>query len=110
VITDNLPEGLELVKDSVKASDKDAKVEVDGNNIQVTFNNVTGESSVNVTFEAKVTDKAGKTVKNVALVEGTDPNNPDKPVEPKKPEVETPVKPVIPTGKLEATKTADKKE
>ncbi|WP_288394890.1 SpaA isopeptide-forming pilin-related protein, partial [uncultured Vagococcus sp.] len=76
VITDNLPEGLELVKDSVKASDKDAKVEVDGNNIKVTFNNVTGESSVNVTFEAKVTDKAGKTVKNVALVEGTDPNNP----------------------------------
>ena len=100
------------MKDSVKASDKDAKVEVDGNNIKVTFNNVTGESSVNVTFEATVTEKAGKTVKNVALVEGTDPNNPDKPVEPKEPEVETPVtpEPVLTRGVLEADKLVDKKE
>ncbi|MBO0429132.1 hypothetical protein JZO82_08170, partial [Vagococcus fluvialis] len=61
-----------------------------------------------VTFQAKVTSEAGKEVKNVAIVEGTDPENPDpeKPITPvTPPEVVTPV---IPTGKLEASKTVDK--
>ncbi|MBO0429133.1 isopeptide-forming domain-containing fimbrial protein [Vagococcus fluvialis] len=104
-----MPKGLELVKGSIKASNDKAVIEEKGNEFIVTFDKVTGGQEISVTFQAKVTSEAGKEVKNVALVEGTDPENPDpeKPITPVTlPEVVTPV---IPTGKLEAEKLANQK-
>ena len=104
-----MPKGLELVKGSIKASNDKAVIEEKGNEFIATFDKVTGGQEISVTFQAKVTSEAGKEVKNVAIVEGTDPENPDpeKPITPvTPPEVVTPV---IPTGKLEAEKLANQK-
>ncbi|MFI3621461.1 collagen-binding domain-containing protein [Vagococcus fluvialis] len=120
VISDDLPAGLSLVKDSVEVEidgkhvefDKD-KIETIGNKAKVTFKELKGGQKISISLKAKVTDKAVENIVNIALVEG---ENPEEPVEPAKPKEEIPVKPTepeVPTtkvGKLEANKVADKKQ
>lgn len=123
VISDNLPAGLSLVKDSVEVEidgkkvefDKD-KIETVGNKAKVTFKELKGGQKISISLKAKVTDKAVENIVNIALVEGENPEKPGEPVEPAKPKEEVPVKPTepeVPTtkvGKLEANKVADKKQ
>ncbi|MGF2056028.1 isopeptide-forming domain-containing fimbrial protein, partial [Vagococcus fluvialis] len=110
IVEDNLPKGLSLIKGSIKVDGKSAEVEEKVNGFKLIIPSIAGGKEVKVSFDAKVTNEAEKTIKNVAIVIPEDPEKPGEPGEPQNPEVETPVKPVIPTGKLEATKTADKKE
>lgn len=123
VISDDLPAGLSLVKDSVEVEidgkkvefDKD-KIETVGNKAKVTFKELKGGQKISISLKAKVTDKAVENIVNIALVEGENPEKPGEPVEPAKPKEEVPVKPTepeVPTtkvGKLEANKVADKKQ
>ncbi|MFI3938080.1 collagen-binding domain-containing protein [Vagococcus fluvialis] len=123
VISDDLPAGLSLVKDSVEVEidgehvefDKD-KIETIGNKAKVTFKELKGGQKISISLKAKVTDKAVENIVNIALVEGENPEKPGEPVEPAKPKEEIPVKPTepeVPTtkvGKLEANKVADKKQ
>ncbi len=123
VISDDLPVGLSLVKDSVEVEidgkhvefDKD-KIETIGNKAKVTFKELKGGQKISISLKAKVTDKAVENIVNIALVEGENPEKPGEPVEPAKPKEEVPVKPTepeVPTtkvGKLEANKVADKKQ
>ncbi|MBO0428483.1 isopeptide-forming domain-containing fimbrial protein [Vagococcus fluvialis] len=123
VISDDLPAGLSLVKDSIKVEidgkhvefDKD-KIETVGNKAKVTFKELKGGQKISISLKAKVTDKAVENIVNIALVEGENPEKPGEPVEPAKPKEEVPVKPTepeVPTtkvGKLEANKVADKKQ
>ncbi|MBO0436605.1 collagen-binding domain-containing protein [Vagococcus fluvialis] len=123
VISDDLPAGLSLVKDSVEVEidgkqvefDKD-KIETIGNKAKVTFKELKGGQKISISLKAKVTDKAVENIVNIALVEGENPEKPGEPVEPARPKEEVPVKPTepeVPTtkvGKLEANKVADKKQ
>jgi choice-of-anchor A domain-containing protein/fimbrial isopeptide formation D2 family protein len=123
VISDDLPAGLSLVKNSVEVEidgkqvefDKD-KIEAVGNKAKVTFKELKGGQKISISLKAKVTDKAVENIVNIALVEGENPEKPGEPVEPAKPKEEVPVKPTepeVPTtkvGKLEANKVADKKQ
>ena len=123
VISDDLPAGLSLVKDSIEVEidgkyvefDKD-KIETVGNKAKVTFKELKGGQKISISLKAKVTDKAVENIVNIALVEGENPEKPGEPVEPAKPKEEVPVKPTepeVPTikvGKLEANKVADKKQ
>ncbi|UDM80575.1 collagen-binding domain-containing protein [Vagococcus fluvialis] len=123
VISDDLPAGLSLVKDSVEVEidgkrvefDKD-KIETIGNKAKVTFKELKGGQKISISLKAKVTDKAVENIVNIALVEGENPEKTGEPVEPAKPKEEVPVKPKepeVPTtkvGKLEANKVADKKQ
>lgn len=67
-IKDTLPSGMELVKDSVKASDK-GSVSTKDNVITVTYKNLK-KQTVTITYEAKAT-KEGE-MKNVATLNYTD--------------------------------------
>ncbi|MGF2054885.1 collagen-binding domain-containing protein [Vagococcus fluvialis] len=103
VISDDLPAGLSLVKDSVEVEidgkhvefDKD-KIETIGNKAKVTFKELKGGQKISISLKAKVTDKAVENIVNIALVEGENPEKTGEPVEPAKPKEEVPVKPTEP--------------
>lgn len=104
VISDDLPAGLSLVKDSVEVEidgkhvefDKE-KIETIGNKAKVTFKELKGGQKISISLKAKVTDKAAENIVNIALVEGENPEKPGEPVEPAKPKEEVPVKPTEPS-------------
>ncbi|MFW3588584.1 collagen-binding domain-containing protein [Vagococcus fluvialis] len=117
IITDELPESLDLVEGSllVKVNGQEFKInqediEINGNHIKVTFKNVIGNQEIEISFQAAVNEKAKDSVLNTALVEGED-EEPTRPVEPVTPEVEVPVvpeekeEPEVPTKPEEKEKT-----
>lgn len=117
IITDELPESLDLVEGSllVKVNGQEFKInqediEINGNHIKVTFKNVIGNQEIEISFQAAVNEKAKDSVLNTALIEGED-EVPTRPVEPVTPEVEVPVvpeekeEPEVPTKPEEKEKT-----
>ncbi|MGF2141103.1 isopeptide-forming domain-containing fimbrial protein [Vagococcus fluvialis] len=79
IITDELPESLDLVGGSllVKVNGQEFKInqediEINGNHIKVTFRNVIGNQEIEISFQATVNEKSKDSVLNTALVEGVD--------------------------------------
>ncbi|MEK4444592.1 isopeptide-forming domain-containing fimbrial protein [Bacillus sp. FSL M8-0052] len=93
-ISDELPAGLTYVEGSLKASNGGEATIKDGK-ITANFGDVTDTEWHTVTFQAKVeSGYAGKTIKNVATVDGGNIDDPDKPgtdikVDPKEPKLES---------------------
>lgn len=76
IITDELPESLDLVGGSllVKVNGQEFKInqediEINGNHIKVTFRNVIGNQEIEISFQATVNEKSKDSVLNTALVE-----------------------------------------
>ncbi|ATH94170.1 cell surface protein [Bacillus glycinifermentans] len=94
VISDELPAGLTYIEGSLKASNGGEATIKDGK-ITANFGDVTDTEWHTVTFQAKVeSGYAGKTIKNVATVDGGNIDEPDKPgtdikVDPKEPKLES---------------------
>src|SRR5690625_318457 len=93
VITDELPEGLEYVEGSLKISHDGEGEYIDGT-VTATFGDVEDTEWHVVTFEAIIeSGQSGKTIENVASVEGDDvpPGNPGTEivVDPKDPQLES---------------------
>ncbi|MDO8223844.1 isopeptide-forming domain-containing fimbrial protein [Bacillus cabrialesii] len=79
VISDDLPAGLKYVEGSLKASNGGEATIKDGK-ITANFGDVTDTEWRTVTFQAKIeSGYAGKTITNVATVEGSGIDKPDKP-------------------------------
>uniref|UniRef100_UPI00358ECD0E isopeptide-forming domain-containing fimbrial protein n=1 Tax=Bacillus velezensis TaxID=492670 RepID=UPI00358ECD0E len=79
VVSDKLPAGLEYVEGSLKASN-DGEVKFEDGKIIASFGDVSDTEWRTVTFHAKIeSDFAGKTIKNVATVDGDNIEKPDKP-------------------------------
>ncbi|MEC1486441.1 isopeptide-forming domain-containing fimbrial protein [Bacillus haynesii] len=94
VISDELPAGLTYVEGSLKTSNGGEATFEDGK-ITANFGDVTDTEWRTVTFQAKIeTGYIGKTIKNVATVDGGNIDDPDKPgtdikVDPKDPKLES---------------------
>ncbi|MGQ9005897.1 isopeptide-forming domain-containing fimbrial protein [Bacillus subtilis] len=107
VISDELPAGLKYVEGSLKAS-KGGKATIKDGKVTANFGDVTDTEWRTVTFQTKIeSEYSGKTITNVATVEGSGIDKPDKPkvditVEQKDPPVsdksEEPVKPSKPNN------------
>ncbi|PFV82859.1 hypothetical protein COL05_09155 [Bacillus sp. AFS059628] len=70
IIEDEVPEGLELVEGTIKAS-HNAIPEYNNGKITANFGNVSDTDERIVTFEAKISnDQTGKTINNIASVKG----------------------------------------
>lgn len=79
VILDDLPAGLKYVEGSLKASNGGEATFKDGK-VTANFGDVTDTEWRTVTFQAKIESGfAGKTITNVATVNGSGIDNPDKP-------------------------------
>ncbi|MEQ6000864.1 isopeptide-forming domain-containing fimbrial protein [Bacillus amyloliquefaciens] len=79
VISDDLPAGLKYVEGSLKASNG-GKATIKDGKITANFGDVTDTEWRTVTFQAKIeSGYAGKTIINVATVNGSSIDNPDKP-------------------------------
>jgi len=79
VISDDLPAGLKYVEGSLKASNGGEATIKDGK-ITANFGDVTDTEWLTVTFQAKIeSGYAGKTIINVATVNGSSIDNSDKP-------------------------------
>ena len=82
-ITDELPEGLEFVADSIEASHK-GKAEFNDGKLVVNFGKVEDTAWRSVTFEATIqSNQQGKAIKNIAVVSGdnTEPHKPEVQIE-----------------------------
>ncbi|ASS69994.1 isopeptide-forming domain-containing fimbrial protein [Bacillus atrophaeus] len=94
VISDELPAGLTYVDGSLKASNGGEATIKDGK-VTANFGDVTDTEWRTVTFQAKIeSGYMGKTIENVATVDGGNIDTPDKPgtdikVEPKDPKLES---------------------
>ncbi|NUI23861.1 isopeptide-forming domain-containing fimbrial protein [Bacillus amyloliquefaciens] len=107
VISDELPAGLKYVEGSLKASNG-GKATIKDGKVTANFGDVTDTEWRTVTFQTKIeSEYSGKTITNVATVEGSGIDKPDKPkvditVEQKDPPVsdksEEPVKPSKPNN------------
>ncbi|MEC1627051.1 isopeptide-forming domain-containing fimbrial protein [Bacillus mojavensis] len=107
VISDELPAGLKYVEGSLKASNG-GKATIKDGKVTANFGDVTDTEWRTVTFQTKIeSGYSGKTITNVATVEGSGINKPDKPkvditVEQKDPPVsdksEEPVEPSKPNN------------
>ncbi|MFK8884448.1 isopeptide-forming domain-containing fimbrial protein [Bacillus velezensis] len=79
VISDKLPAGLKYVEGSLKASNG-GKATIKDGKVTANFGDVTDTEWRTVTFEAKIeSGYTGKTIKNVAAVNGSNIEKPDKP-------------------------------
>ena len=92
-ISDNLPKGLQLIKNSVVVKVNGEEVNINkeqvvtvGNKVSVTFNEIKGGQNISISLQARVTSEAVGEIINIALVEGED-------VDPVKPKEEIPVTP-----------------
>ncbi|QEO05429.1 isopeptide-forming domain-containing fimbrial protein [Bacillus paralicheniformis] len=94
VISDELPAGLTYVEGSIKASNG-GEAKIENGKITANFGDVTDTEWRTVTFQAKIeSGYIGKTIKNVATVDGGNIDDPDKPgtdikVDPKKPKLDS---------------------
>ncbi|QIW78814.1 isopeptide-forming domain-containing fimbrial protein [Bacillus tequilensis] len=113
-ISDELPAGLTYVDGSLKASNGGEAAIKDGK-VTANFGDVTDTEWRTVTFQAKIeSGYMGKTIKNVAEVDGGNIDNPDKPgtdikVDPKDPKLESKKAASI-QEKAEGNKDADHPE
>ncbi|HDR8467113.1 TPA: DUF11 domain-containing protein, partial [Bacillus cereus] len=104
-IEDQLPTGLEYVKDSLKSEGNEpAPVELkeEAGKITAKYENITDTAERSIIFKVKVTEvaKVGKKIVNTAIVDDDNPKNP-----PQKPEAIIP--PEYKDGKLKAEKTVN---
>ncbi|MED0947060.1 isopeptide-forming domain-containing fimbrial protein [Bacillus mobilis] len=104
-IEDQLPNGLEYVKDSLKAEGNEpnpVELKEEAGKITAKYENITDTAERSVSFKVKVTEaaKVGKTIVNKAIVDDHNPKNP-----PQKPEAK--ITPEYKDGKLKAEKTVN---
>ncbi|PGX30980.1 cell surface protein, partial [Bacillus cereus] len=104
-IEDQLPTGLEYVKDSLKSEGNEpAPVELkeEAGKITAKYENITDTAERSISFKVKVTEvaKVGKKIMNTAIVDDDNPKNP-----PQKPEAI--ITPEYKDGKLKAEKTVN---
>ncbi|MDJ1475046.1 isopeptide-forming domain-containing fimbrial protein [Bacillus sp. LS15-K4] len=104
-IEDQLPIGLEYVKDSLKAEGNEpnpVELKEEAGKITAKYENITDAAERSISFKVKVTEaaKVGKTIVNKAIVDDNNPKNP-----PQKPEVK--ITPEYKDGKLKAEKTVN---
>ncbi|PGO77705.1 cell surface protein [Bacillus cereus] len=104
-IADQLPTGLEYVKDSLKSEGNEpAPVELkeEAGKITAKYENITDTAERSIIFKVKVTEvaKVGKKIVNTAIVDDDNPKNP-----PQKPEAI--ITPEYKDGKLKAEKTVN---
>ncbi|WP_392659969.1 isopeptide-forming domain-containing fimbrial protein [Bacillus anthracis] len=100
-IEDQLPDGLEYVKDSVKAKGA-IEVKVENGKLTAKYENIIDTKERNITFKVKVKEKAGEEIVNRAIVDDgiNQPLEPTVSIKPKEPEVK-PEDPKEPEVKLE---------
>ncbi|RAT03448.1 cell surface protein, partial [Bacillus cereus] len=104
-IEDQLPTGLEYVKDSLKAEGNEpnpVELKEEAGKITAKYENITDTAERSISFKVKVTEavKVGKTIVNKAIVDDHNPKNP-----PQKPEAI--ITPEYKDGKLKAEKTVN---
>ncbi|MFU2031709.1 isopeptide-forming domain-containing fimbrial protein, partial [Bacillus wiedmannii] len=104
-IEDQLPTGLEYVKDSLKAEGNEpnpVELKEEAGKITAKYENITDTAERSISFKVKVTEaaKIGKTIVNKAIVDDNNPKNP-----PQKPEAI--IIPEYKDGKLKAEKTVN---
>ncbi|HDR4627587.1 TPA: DUF11 domain-containing protein, partial [Bacillus cereus] len=104
-IEDQLPAGLEYVKDSLKAEGNEpnpVELKEEAGKITAKYENITDTAERSISFKVKVTEavKVGKTIVNKAIVDDHNPKNP-----PQKPEAI--ITPEYKDGKLKAEKTVN---
>ncbi|OWW08191.1 cell surface protein [Bacillus sp. MB353a] len=87
-IEDQLPDGLEYVKDSVKAKGA-IEVKVENGKLTAKYENIIDTKERNITFKVKVKEKAGEEIVNRAIVDDgiNQPLEPTVSIKPKEPEV-----------------------
>ncbi|TPV39181.1 isopeptide-forming domain-containing fimbrial protein [Bacillus dicomae] len=106
-IEDQLPTGLEYVKDSVKAKEA-IEVKVENGKLTAKYENIIDTKERNITFKVKVKEKAGEEIVNRAIVDDgiNQPLEPTVSIKPKEPEVkpEDPKEPKEPEVKPEDPK------
>ncbi|MGH0928051.1 isopeptide-forming domain-containing fimbrial protein, partial [Bacillus pacificus] len=87
-IEDQLPTGLEYVKNSVKAKDA-IEVKVENGKLTAKYENIIDTKERNITFKVKVKEKAGEEIVNRAIVDDgiNQPLEPTVSIKPKEPEV-----------------------
>ncbi|MEB9903788.1 isopeptide-forming domain-containing fimbrial protein, partial [Bacillus anthracis] len=88
-IEDQLPDGLEYVKDSVKAKGA-IEVKVENGKLTAKYENIIDTKERNITFKVKVKEKAGEEIVNRAIVDDgiNQPLEPTVSIKPKEPEVD----------------------
>ncbi|PEJ05755.1 cell surface protein [Bacillus wiedmannii] len=104
-IEDQLPTGLEYVKNSLKAEGNEpnpVELKEEAGKITAKYENITDTAERSISFKVKVTEavKVGKTIVNKAIVDDHNPKNP-----PQKPEAI--ITPEYKDGKLKAEKTVN---
>ncbi|MGH1298842.1 isopeptide-forming domain-containing fimbrial protein [Bacillus pretiosus] len=104
-IEDQLPTGLEYVKDSLQAEGNEpnpVELKEEDGKITAKYENITDTAERSINFKVKVTEaaKVGKTIVNKAIVDDHNPKNP-----PQKPEAK--ITPEYKDGKLKAEKTVN---
>ncbi|HDX9552172.1 TPA: DUF11 domain-containing protein [Bacillus thuringiensis] len=104
-IEDQLPTGLEYVKDSLQAEGNEpnpVELKEEAGKITAKYENITDTAERSINFKVKVTEaaKVGKTIVNKAIVDDHNPKNP-----PQKPEAI--ITPEYKDGKLKAEKTVN---
>ncbi|PFE11123.1 isopeptide-forming domain-containing fimbrial protein, partial [Bacillus cereus] len=104
-IEDQLPTGLEYVKDSLKAEGNEpdpVELKEEAGKITAKYENITDTAERSISFKVKVTEaaKVGKKIVNTAIVDDHNPKNP-----PQKPEAI--ITPEYKDGKLKAEKTVN---
>ncbi|MFJ6274656.1 isopeptide-forming domain-containing fimbrial protein [Bacillus thuringiensis] len=104
-IEDQLPNGLEYVKDSLKAEGNEpnpVELKEEAGKITAKYENITDTAERSIIFKVKVTEavKVGKKIVNTAIVDDDNPKNP-----PQKPEAI--ITPEYKDGKLKAEKTVN---
>ncbi|PET20172.1 isopeptide-forming domain-containing fimbrial protein, partial [Bacillus thuringiensis] len=107
-IEDDLPNGLEYVKDSLKAvGDKPVPTElkVENGKVTVKYPEITDTKERSIIFKVKVKEsvKVGEEITNKAIIHVDDPNHPVM-------EPTATIKPEYKDGKVKATKTVSNKE
>ncbi|PGX98709.1 isopeptide-forming domain-containing fimbrial protein [Bacillus thuringiensis] len=107
-IEDDLPNGLEYVKDSLKAvGDKPVPTElkVENGKVIVKYPEITDTKERSIIFKVKVKEsvKVGEEITNKAIIHVDDPNHPVM-------EPTATIKPEYKDGKVKATKTVSNKE
>ncbi|MFB6585009.1 isopeptide-forming domain-containing fimbrial protein [Bacillus thuringiensis] len=104
-IEDQLPNGLEYVKDSLKAEGNEpnpVELKEEAGKITAKYENITDTAERGISFKVKVTEavKVGKKIVNTAIVDDDNPKNP-----PQKPEAI--ITPEYKNGKIKAEKTVN---
>ncbi|WP_033668084.1 isopeptide-forming domain-containing fimbrial protein, partial [Bacillus cereus] len=104
-IEDQLPNGLEYVKDSLKAEGNEpnpVELKEEAGKITAKYENITDTAERSIIFKVKVTEavKVGKKIVNTAIVDDDHPKNP-----PQKPEAI--ITPEYKNGKIKAEKTVN---